>query len=84
METTPTSPLAEASPESLSQLFNSDPEIIAADPAKQDRIIDWLIGERQRFVAEDALKSSRPKGERRAASAKTAATATLSLDDLGI
>lgn len=74
--------MAEASPESLSDLFNSDPEVIAADPAKQDRIIDWLLGERARFVSEDALKATRPR-----ASAKpkaTAAQGTLSIDDLDL
>lgn len=74
------SPLENVSPQSLAELFNEDPE--GFDETKIERICLELRKDRERFAAEPI---KRPKAASTATSKakKTAATATLSLADLG-
>lgn len=70
----PDSPLTQALPDSLSEYFNKDPELLT----ERDEmiIVMALREERKRYLAGEALKKSAPK--------KSAAPQTLSLDDLEI
>lgn len=71
------SPLQQASPLSLNELFNKDPETLS--PQEEDAIIEALRADRKRFVTEDAAKPVRT-----AAAAKSDAKGIATLADLGL
>lgn len=76
------SPLAEASPTSLEDLFNKDPLSLT----KQDRLqtILYLQRARDTFLKEDAAKVPKAKAAKAPAAPKKAMDSQLTLDDLDL
>lgn len=78
----PVSPLEEVTPRSLEVLFNTDPELQTEEETLA--IMAELRKDRERFAAEPQKRPTKAPGATSPAKAKkTAASATLSLDDLG-
>lgn len=74
-----TSPLSQATPTSLNDVFNKDPEELSEEEIT--RVIEALRADRLRFVIEDAAKPA----TRKTAPKKTLQEiGTLTLDDLGL
>lgn len=77
------SPLAEAVPESLDELFSRDP--LSLTQQDLDKIIANLREARARWAAAEASGAkSAPRSAKAAAGPKVAAKPGMSLDDLGL
>jgi len=74
----PPSPLTQVNPESLAELFNTPPDVLAEAPDKVDRIVAILQAEREKFL----LKESEPKAS--AKPKKVAADLNLKIEDLDL
>lgn len=74
--------LAEASPESLGDLFSRDPETYTEGDLV--RIVGAMRAQRERLAAAAGAKASAPKGERLTASAATKLVAGKSAEDLDL
>jgi hypothetical protein len=82
----PTSPLAEAIPESLDELFSRDPLQLAEPDI--DKIVARLRAERANWDKEQAITAGKPPRAKAGAAKATKATpvkldAKMTLDDLG-
>lgn len=76
------SPLDEATPESLNDLFSRDPLDLAEPDI--EKIVQYLRSARERWdTAESQGKKSAPRAAK-APAAKVSADPTMSLDDLGL